>query len=207
MPSTTSTSRAAKPESLDAKLLLKTLISFKKGNFTARLPNDWTGVAGKIADTLNDVIEMNERLGERARAVSRVVGREGRSRNAQPPAPTAHGSVLIESVNTLIDDMAQPTTEMARVIGAVANGDLSQTMALEVDGRPLKGEFLRIGQTGQHDGRPAQLLRFGSDARGARSRHGRQARRPGEVKGVAGTWKDLTDTVNLDGRQPDRSGA
>src|SRR5262249_27679367 len=130
---------------LDTKLLLKTLTALKKGNFSVRLPNDWTGVNGKIADILNDVIEMNDRLVKELERVSRVVGREGRiTQRAAPPVADGSWVSLIESVNTLIDDLAQPTTEMARVIGAVANGDLSQTMALEVDGRPLKGEFLRV---------------------------------------------------------------
>src|SRR5262245_13388105 len=130
---------------LDTRMLLKTLQALKKGNFSVRLPNDWTGVAGKIADTLNEVIEMNDRLATELERVSRVVGREGKIMQ-RAALPVADGSwvSLIESVNTLIDDLAQPTTEMARVIGAVANGDLSQTMALEVDSRPLKGEFLRV---------------------------------------------------------------
>jgi CheY-like chemotaxis protein/HAMP domain-containing protein len=102
-------------------------------------------VNGKIADTLNDVIEMNDRLVKELERVSRVVGREGKiTQRAAPPVADGAWVSLIESVNTLIDDLAQPTTEMARVMGAVANGDLSQTMALEVDGRPLKGEFLRL---------------------------------------------------------------
>src|SRR5262245_38404014 len=124
---------------LDAKLLLKTLTALKKGDFSVRLPSDWAGVNGKIADTLND------RLAKEMERVSRVVGREGKITQRATP-PVAHGSwvSLVESVNTLIDDLVQPTTEMSRVIGAVANGDLSQMMAPEVDGRKLQGEFLRV---------------------------------------------------------------
>jgi HAMP domain-containing protein/CheY-like chemotaxis protein/GAF domain-containing protein len=198
MPSTTSTSRAAKPESLDAKLLLKTLISFKKGNFTARLPNDWTGVSGKIADTINDVIEMNERLVKELERVSRVVGREGRiTQRAVPPVADGAWVSLIESVNTLIDDMAQPTNEMARVIGAVANGDLSQTMALEVDNRPLRGEFLRVVKL--VNAMVMQLGSFASEVTRVAREVGTDGKLGGEakVKGVAGTWKDLTDSVNF----------
>src|SRR5262245_62364339 len=130
---------------LDAKLLLKSLTALKKGDFSARLPNDWTGVNGKIADTLNDVIAINDRLVKELERVSRVVGRDGKiTQRANPPVADGSWVNLIESVNTLIDDLSQPTTDMARVIGAVAQGDLSQTMALEVDGRLLKGEFLRV---------------------------------------------------------------
>src|SRR5262249_19996803 len=131
--------------SLDAKLLLKTLTALKKGDFSVRMPSDWAGVNGKIADTLNDVIEINDWLAKARERGSRVGGRERKLTQRAAP-PVAHGSwvSLVESVNTLIDDLVQPTTEMSRVIGAVANGDLSQTMGPEVDGRKLQGEFLRV---------------------------------------------------------------
>ncbi|HEY0407259.1 MAG TPA: hypothetical protein VGC89_16115, partial [Pyrinomonadaceae bacterium] len=131
-------------DSLDTKQLLKALTALKKGDFSVRLPDEWTGIAGKIADTLNNVIEMNERMVKELERVSRVVGKEGKiAQRAALPSASGSWGTMVEAVNTLIDDMARPTSEMARVIGAVANGDLSQTMALEVEGRPLKGEFLR----------------------------------------------------------------
>jgi signal transduction histidine kinase/CheY-like chemotaxis protein len=178
--------------------LLKTLTALKKGNFSIRLPNDWTGVNGKIADTLNDVIEMNERLVKELERISRVVGREGKiTQRAAPPAADGSWVSLIESVNTLIDDLAQPTTEMARVIGAVAHGDLSQTMAPEVDGRPLKGEFLRLVKL--VNAMVTQLGSFASEVTRVAREVGTEGKLGGEakVKGVAGTWKDLTDSVNF----------
>src|SRR5258707_11027746 len=131
-------------DSLNAKLLLKTLVAFKKGDFSVRLPGEWTGEAGKIADTLNDIIELSDRTAKEMERVSRVVGKEGKI-NHRATVPAAAGSWLrlVDSTNLLIDDMARPTSEMARVIGGVANGDLSERMALEVESRPLKGEFLR----------------------------------------------------------------
>src|SRR5437762_9244223 len=131
-------------DSLNTKLLLKTLVAFKKGDFSARLPGEWTGEAGKIADTLNDIIELSDKTARELERVSRVVGKEGKI-NHRAAVPAAAGSWLrlVDSTNLLIDDMARPTSEMARVIGAVANGDLSERMALQVDERPLKGEFLR----------------------------------------------------------------
>ncbi len=183
---------------LDTQLLLKTLTALKKGNFSVRLPHDWTGVAGKIADTLNDVIEVNDRLVKELERVSRVVGREGKiTQRATPPVADGSWVSLIESINTLIDDLAQPTTEMARVIGAVANGDLSQTMALEVDGRPLKGEFLRVVKL--VNAMVTQLGSFASEVTRVAREVGTEGKLGGEakVKGVAGTWKDLTDSVNF----------
>jgi len=184
--------------SLDTKLLLQTLVALKKGDFSVRMPDDWTGMAGKIADTLNDVIEQNEKLTRELQRVSRVVGKEGKiAQRATLPYASGSWGNLVESVNTLIDDMARPTTEMARVIGAVANGDLSQTMALEVDGRPLKGEFLRSVKL--VNGMVAQLGSFASEVTRVAREVGTEGKLGGEakVKGVAGTWKDLTDSVNF----------
>ena len=127
--------------SIDSRELLRVLAGVKKGDFSVRLPVDRTGIAGKIADTFNDVVELNERMARELERISTVVGKEGRisQRAHASPAPCGAWADCVESVNTLIGDLVQPTTEMARVIGAVAKGDLSQTMALEVDGRPLQG--------------------------------------------------------------------
>src|ERR687893_2398064 len=104
-------------DTLDTKLLLRTLMAFKKGDFTVRLPAEWTGEAGKIADALNEVIELNERTAKELERVSRVVGREGKiTQRVTVPAATGSWADLVESVNDLMDDMARPTSEMARVI-------------------------------------------------------------------------------------------
>jgi HAMP domain-containing protein/CheY-like chemotaxis protein/signal transduction histidine kinase len=180
-----------------AREMLKTVVALKRGDFSVRLPDDWVGIPGKIADTLNDVIERNARLTNELERVSRVVGKEGKiaQRATLPSADGSWGS-LVDSVNTLIDDMARPTTEMARVIGAVANGDLSQTMALEVEGRPLKGEFLRSVKL--VNAMVGQLGSFASEVTRVAREVGTEGKLGGEakVKGVAGTWKDLTDSVN-----------
>src|SRR5438128_7496721 len=123
------------------RLLLRTLNSVKKGDFSARLPVEFTGTAGKIADTLNEIIEMQERLTSEVARTANVVGKEGKlNQRAQIPNASGSWSVVTESVNTLIGDLVQPTNEISRVIGAVAKGDLSRTMAFELDGRPLRGE-------------------------------------------------------------------
>src|SRR5204862_6468335 len=97
----------------------------------------------------------------------------------------------------LIDDMARPTSEMARVIGAVANGDLSERMALEVDNRPLKGEFLRTVKI--VNSMVDQLGAFASEVTRVARDVGTEGKLGGEAKGkgVGGTWKDLTENVNL----------
>jgi len=184
-------------EQLDAKLLLATLMALKKGDFTARMPSDWTGIPGKIADTLNEIIETKEKMVAAVTDVSRVVGREGRlTQRASVPGVVGDWATIISSVNTLIDDLVRPTTEMARVIGAVAKGDLSQTMALEVDGHPLKGQYLRAATTANT--MVEQLSSFSSEVTRVAREVGTEGKLGGQaqVKGVAGTWKDLTDSVN-----------
>src|SRR5438093_1302344 len=109
---------------------------------------------------------------------------------------TGSWSECIDSVNTLIADLVQPTTEVARVITAVAKGDLSQTMALEIEGRPLTGEFLKTAKTvntmvEQLGAFASEVTRVARDV-GTDGKLGGQAK----VKGVSGTWKDLTDNVN-----------
>src|SRR5262249_32066902 len=102
----------------------------------------------------------------------------------------------IESVNSLISDLAHPTSETARVIGAVAQGDLSQTMAIEADDRPLQGEFLRTAKIVNR--MVAQLGAFAAEVTRVAREVGTEGKLGGQakIKGVAGTWKDLTDSVN-----------
>jgi len=184
-------------EESDLKILLATLKSLKKGDFSVRMPSDWTGLTGKIADTLNEIIEINEQITASITSVSREVGREGRlSEHAVLPNVSGGWATTVKSVNTLIDDLVRPTSEMARVIGAVAKGDLSQTMSLDVDGRPLKGQYLRAATTAntmvdQLGSFAAEVTRVAREV-GTEGILGGQA----QVKGVAGTWKDLTDSVN-----------
>ncbi|QYF92813.1 response regulator [Massilia sp. PAMC28688] len=184
-------------DELDPKMLLATLMALKKGDFTARMPSDLTGISGKIADTLNDIIETKEKMVGAITDVSRVVGREGRlTQRANVPGVVGGWATIISSVNTLIDDLVRPTTEMARVIGAVAKGDLSQTMALEVDGHPLKGQYLRAATSANT--MVEQLSSFSSEVTRVAREVGTEGKLGGQaqVKGVAGTWKDLTDSVN-----------
>src|SRR6516165_8743057 len=182
----------------DTGQLLAALMAFKRGDFSARLPEDWTGVSGKIADTFNTLIETNERMTRELERIGRVVGKEGRiTQRASLGEVSNSWADAIRCINTLIGDLVQPTSEMARVIGAVAKGNLSQSMATEIEGRPLKGEFLHTAKTvnamvGQLGAFASEVTRVAREV-GTEGKLGGQAR----VKGVAGTWKDLTENVNL----------
>src|SRR5687768_7866662 len=129
----TSTALPAATDVLDAKLLLRALSLLKRGDFTVRLPMEQTGLVGKIYDTFNDVVELNERMTNEFQRIGNVVGKAGniKQRAAIPEAAGSWGT-CIEAVNMLVTDLVQPTTEVSRVIGAVAKGDLQQTMALEI---------------------------------------------------------------------------
>ena len=183
---------------LDPKLLLKTLRAFRRGDFSARLPSDLTGIDGEIAEAFNDIADLNKGLAQELDRVAKVVGKEGRiGERGRLSAASGCWSECIDSVNSMIGDLVQPTTEVARVIGAVAKGDLSQSMQLEIEGRPLRGEFLRIGKVvntmvGQLSSFASEVTRVAKEV-GTEGKLGGQA----QVKGVAGTWKDLTDNVNL----------
>src|SRR5881398_1550774 len=179
------------------RMLLRTLTAMKKGDFKVRMPVEFTGSAGKIADTLNDILELNQKTADEVERIANVVGKEGKlAQRAQVPAAGGEWAVIAESVNSLVSDLVQPTNEISRVIGAVARGDLSRTMAVEFDGRPLKGEFLRTAKT--VNTMVTQLASFASEVTRVAREVGTEGKLGGQadVKGVAGTWKDLTDSVN-----------
>ena len=185
------------PESLDASELLAVLTAYKSGDFTARMGPDKTGLAGKVADTLNEIIERNQRFANEVARVYDAVAREGRI-NQRVLLPMATGSweTAVDCVNQLVTDLVQPTAEMGRVIGAVARGDLGQKMSLEVEGKPLSGEFLKTARSvntmvDQLNAFASEVTRVAREV-GTEGKLGGQAR----VKGVGGVWKDLTDSVN-----------
>ncbi|HEY7620366.1 MAG TPA: HAMP domain-containing protein, partial [Solirubrobacteraceae bacterium] len=168
------------------------------GDFSHRLPARRKGVVGELEAAYNQLVERNAQLTAELVRLGRVVGREGRM-TERASLDGAHGgwSVALESVNGLVDDLVRPTTEVARVIVAVAEGDLTQKMALTIEGQPLKGEFARIGTT--VNAMVDQLSSFADEVSRVAREVGTEGKLGGqaEVPGVAGTWKDLTDNVNF----------
>ena len=181
----------------DLSVILSSLQTMRDGDFSVRLPGNWTGLAGKIADTFNEIVTANQQMAKELKRVGKAVGKEGRTRERMRfDLPKAAWGEMEMSVNTLVDDLLRPTTEVTRAIAAVAKGNLTQTVQLDVDGRPLEGEFLRsativntmIQQLGVFTSEVTRVAReVGTDGK-----LGGQA----QVPGVAGTWKDLTDSVN-----------
>jgi HAMP domain-containing protein/CheY-like chemotaxis protein/signal transduction histidine kinase len=189
--------RAKESSSADLSAILASLQTMRNGDFSVRLPGSWTGLEGKIADTFNSIVAANQQMAQELKRVGQVVGKEGRTRERTRfhEARGAWGDIEV-SVNTLVEDLLRPTAEVTRAIAAVAQGNLTQTVRLDVDGRPLEGEFLRsanivntmIQQLGVFT---AEVTRVAREV-GTDGKLGGQA----QVPGVAGTWKDLTDSVN-----------
>ncbi len=189
--------------SVDLPSFLSALKAVRQGDFSARLPDHWTGVAGKVADTFNEVVELNQRLASELERLRLAIGRHGKiTERASVGLVSGAWADSVANVNSLVASLVQPTNEAARVIGAVAKGDLSQSMALEADDHPLEGEFLRTAMTvnlmvEQLRSFAAEVTRVAREV-GTEGKLGGQA----DVRDVAGTWKDLTDSVKTSPRSP-----
>ncbi|AIC30822.1 sensor histidine kinase/response regulator hybrid protein (plasmid) [Rhizobium etli bv. mimosae str. IE4771] len=181
----------------DASALLEVLVAVRRGDFSVRMRSDLTGVTGKIADALNDIIAANQRMAQQLEHVGQVVGRDGRtSTRVRFGLSDGSWSEMEGSINGLIDDLLWPTTAVTRTITAVAKGDLLQTVPLDVDGRPLKGEFLRSADI--VNTMIKQLSVFTSEVTRVAREVGTDGKLGGQaqVSEVTGVWKDLTESVN-----------
>jgi len=182
----------------DNKELLKVLSEVRNGNFNVRMPIDQIGLEGKICDTLNEIISLNEVLMLELTKAGNIIGRQGNltHRIILPRFARGHWSDGIDSINELISNLVHPTIEIAHVISSVAKGNLSEEMPLQIGNHKLQGEFLRIAK--EVNDMVKQLNLFSMEVTrvalevGSEGKLGGQAR----VKGVAGVWKDLTDSVN-----------
>jgi HAMP domain-containing protein len=184
-------------EQINAGELLNALMALKKGDFSYKMPYNHTGINGKVADTFNEIMDMQESLMNEVQTVARVVGKEGKlSRRFVHKNGGGSWETVIDSLNGLVIDLIQPTSEMVRVINAVAKGDLSQSVDLEFEGRPLTGEFQRTASN--INKMVNQLSTFASEVTRVAREVGTDGKLGGQadVKGVSGTWKDLTDSVN-----------
>jgi len=177
--------------------LLATLTEIRDGNFRARMSPQWSGVDARIAETLNQICGRLERFNTSLLRLRHQVGEEGRiNERLSMGDAVGNWAERVDAINALVDELSQPTIEMGRVIGAVAKGDLQQSMPLEIDGRVLKGEYLRTaklvnGMVGQLEAFSVEVIRVAREV-GTEGKLGGQAK----VKGVSGVWKELTESVN-----------
>ena len=185
------------PVAVRSRQLLTAMLAFRDGDFSVRLPADWPGAEGRVAEAFNQCVAHESRISREVARLSLTVGKEGRLKQRM----SVHGAIggwaeKVDSINTLLDDLVRPTTEVARTIGAVAKGDLGQSMELEVDGRQLKGEFLRSAKL--VNSMIEQLSVFTSEVTRVAREVGTEGKLGGQakVKGVSGVWKELTESVN-----------
>ena len=177
--------------------LLEAIEAALDGDFSARMRLRRQGLAGDLAKAFNELMRRQAAVTQEVDRVSRRVGRDGRMQERASLAGAQGGwAEQIDAVNQLIDHLVEPIREVARVLAAVADGDLSQRLSLEVGDHRLKGEFLRLGRN--VNAMVDQLSVFADEVTrvarevGTEGELGGQAR----VKGASGTWKDLTDHVN-----------
>src|SRR3984885_8128499 len=180
--------------SADLSVILGALQTMREGDFSVRLPGYWTGLHGKIADTFNEIVATNQQMSRELTRVGKAVGKEGRtSERARFHQSRGSWGEMEVSINTLTEDLLRPTTEVTRAIAAVAQGNLTQTVRLDVDGRPLEGEIQR----------PATIVKtmiqqlgvFTAEVTGVAREGGTDGKLGGQamVPGVAGRGKGLTD--------------
>ncbi|MFI2411628.1 HAMP domain-containing protein [Streptomyces sp. NPDC018947] len=182
--------------------LLAALVAMREGNFRKRLTVSGDGVMSEIAAVFNEVAARNLHLtGELAR-VRRMVGREGKlTERLETGACEGSWAAAIDNSNALVDDLVRPVSEVGRVLSAVADGDLSPRMELRAQapdgaGHPLRGEFLKVGRTVNN--LVDQLSTFTDEVTRVASEVGTEGKLGGQaqVRGMSGSWKDLTDSVN-----------
>ncbi len=182
--------------------LLAALVSMRDGNFRKRLTVSGDGVMSEIAAVFNEVADRNLHLtGELAR-VRRMVGREGKlTERLETGACEGSWAAAVDNSNALVDDLVRPVSEVGRVLSAVAEGDLSPRMELRTQasdgtGHPLRGEFLKVGRTVNN--LVDQLSTFTDEVTRVASEVGTEGKLGGQarVRGMSGSWKDLTDSVN-----------
>jgi HAMP domain-containing protein/signal transduction histidine kinase/CheY-like chemotaxis protein len=185
-------------DELDDRELLRLLTEVNKGNFTVRMPMDKLGISGKICDTLNNIISLNETLMDELMQARNTIGKQGHLNHRVELPRSAKGSWAsgVDSINSLISDLVHPTIEIAHVISSVAKGNLSQAMPLKIGDHVLQGEFAKIAA--EVNDMVKQLNLFSMEVTRVAREVGSEGKLGGQakVKGVAGVWKDLTDSVN-----------
>ena len=157
----------------------------------------------ELKNTINTMVDQLRSFAAEVTRVAREVGTEGRlGGQADVQGVAGTWKDLTDSVNSMASNLTAQVRNIADVTTAVARGDLSRKITVDV-----KGEILELKNTvntmvDQLSSFAAEVTRVAREV-GTEGRLGGQA----DVKGVAGTWKDLTDSVNFDGQQPHRAGA
>ena len=177
--------------------LLAGLRAVNAGDFTVQLAANGDPLIADLVEVFNSMVLKQSRLVGEISRVGTSIGREGRMTDrVVMSGADGQWATTVDAINGIIGDLVQPTSEVSRVIKAVAEGDLSQKVELEIDGKQVQGEFYRIGSTVNR--MVDQLNAFASEVTRVAREVGTEGVLGGQanVQGVSGTWKDLTDSVN-----------
>ncbi|MEI9906958.1 MAG: response regulator [Actinomycetota bacterium] len=186
-----------KDSDLDLDILLSSLKAFAAGDYSKRMPTDWTGIPGEIAATVNEMFNVTTSLTEEMLTVLRAVGESGLI-DARISTTKLQGtrSGVMKALNTLLDELVTPLNEMVEVIDAISRGDLSQGVSTKVNGRKKEGRFL-VWTEMVND-----MIQQISTVVNEISRVTREVGIEGKLGGrlnvpkVSGIWKELTENVD-----------
>jgi len=167
-------------------------MAIKNGDFSVRLPDNWSGLNGKIANTLNQIFEQLGAFTTEVTRVAREVGTEGKlGGQAHVKGVSGTWKDLTDNVNKMANNLTTQVRNIAEVTTAVAQGDLNKKITVDV-----KGEVLELKNT--INIMVDQLNAFSSEVTRVAKEVGTEGKLGGQaaVEGVSGTWKELTDNVN-----------
>ena len=173
------------------------------GDLSRKITVDARGEVLELKETINTMVDQLRSFSAEVTRVAREVGTEGiLGGQARVEGVSGVWADLTENVNSMASNLTSQVRNIAEVTTAVARGDLSRKVTVDVQGRGARAEGDR-----QHDGRPALLVRGRGDARRARGRHRGQARRPGAGEGRLGRLEGPDRQRQHARREPDRPGA
>jgi signal transduction histidine kinase/CheY-like chemotaxis protein/HAMP domain-containing protein len=178
--------------------IFRVLQKVKNGNFTVRMPADQVGLRGKICDTLNEIIELNENMANELETAGEQVGRKGKlGRAADIHGARGRWKDSVDNLNGLVRDLTGPVMEISNVISSVKRGNFNHYHSMEFEGRPLEGEYLRI--TKELNALVKYLSAFSKEVTRVAKEIATEGQLGGqaEIKNTAGAWKELADNVNL----------
>ncbi|MFH8342551.1 HAMP domain-containing protein [Streptomyces sp. AM6-12] len=183
----------AVPGDEELRRLLAGLTAVRDGDFGTRLPDDSSGLMGDIATVFNGMVDQLSVFTSEVTRVAREVGTEGTlGGQAQVPGVSGTWADLTDSVNAMAGNLTTQVRDIAQVATAVAKGDLSQKIDV-----PARGEILQLKET--VNTMVDQLSAFADEVTRVAREVGTEGRLGGQaqVPGVAGVWRDLTDSVNF----------
>ncbi|MCM3924221.1 HAMP domain-containing protein, partial [Frankia sp. AiPs1] len=190
------TDREAERARLDdpaLRQLLAGLTAVRGGDFGTRLPRVGDDLLDEIATVFNGMIDQLALFTSEVTRVAREVGTEGKlGGQAEVPGVSGSWKDLTDNVNAMAGNLTGQVRDIAQVATAVAKGDLSQKITVDARGEILELKSTINTMVDQLSGFADEVTRVAREV-GTDGRLGGQA----DVKGVSGTWRDLTESVNV----------